>query len=133
MARGACMRGIITRGYLSFQARATNMGVNKRRTSANGSAVAAKSPASWVQVIRGVLSKSPQIDAVFLLRDDANVVHVFSVVRDFQPKIYDQLLKQERVIEKDLPEIAFEFHVRAHQGRQPAQAVPFDAELVFAR
>jgi flavoprotein len=109
------------------------MAVNKKRASGNGSTVAAKSRASWVQVIRDVLRKTTQIDAVFLSRDDANVVHVYSVARDFQPKIYDQLLKQERVIEKDFPEIAFEFHLRAHQGRQPAQAVPFDAELVFAR
>ncbi len=109
------------------------MAVNKKRSSANGSALATTSPASWAQLIRDVLCKTPQIDAVFLWRDDANVVHVFSVIRDFQPKIYDQLLKKERAIERDLPEIAFEFHVRAHQGRQPAQAVPFDAVLVFAR
>ena len=109
------------------------MAVNRKRTSANGSALATTSPASWVRVIREVLSKTAQIDAVFLWWDDTNVVHVFSVVRDFQPKIYDQLLKKERMIERDLPEIAFEFHVRAHQGRQPALAVPFDAELVFAR
>src|SRR5438067_1284241 len=107
------MHGKIMRGYLSSQVaprRAASMAGNKKRTSGNGSAVATTSPAFWVQVIRDVLSKTPPIDAVFLWRDDANVVHVFSVVRDFQPKIYDQLLKKERAIERDLPETAFEFH-----------------------
>ena len=92
-----------------------------------------KQPASCADAIRRSLSKMPGIDAVFLLKDDANIVHVFSVVRDFQSKIYDQLLKKEHAIEMALPEIAFEFHVRAHQGREPARAVPVDAELVFTR
>lgn len=92
-----------------------------------------KRPASCADVIRHALSKTPEIDAVFLLTDDANVVHVFSVVREFQSKLYDKLLKQERAIEKDLPEIVFEFHVRAHQGREPAESVPFEADLVYAR
>ena len=85
-----------------------------------------KCAASCADVIRRALSRVPTIDAVFLLTDDANVVHVFSVVREFQSKLYDKLLTKERAIEKDLPEIAFEFHVRAHQGREPAEAVPFD-------
>ena len=92
-----------------------------------------KGPASYEDMIRRVLSRTPEIDAVFLMTDDANVVHVFSVVREFRPRIYDKLLKEERMIEEDFPEIPFEFHVRAHQGREPAEAVPFDAELVYTR
>ena len=67
------------------------------------------------------------------IRDDANVVHVFSVVREFESKIYEKLLKRERAIERNLSQVSFEFHVRAHQGREPAQAVPFKAELVYAQ
>jgi hypothetical protein len=109
------------------------MAVKKERKARNGSTEARKGSASYGDVIRRALSRTPEIDAVFLLTDDANVVHVFSVVREFQSKLYDKLLKNERAIEKDLPHIAFEFHVRAHQGRAPAQSVPFEAELVYAR
>lgn len=109
------------------------MVVKKKPTGQNGSTVVMKSRAGCADVIRGALSRMPEIDAVFLLTDDTNVVHVFSVVKEFQSKIYDKLLKKERAIEKDLPFIAFEFHVRAHQGRPPAQAVPVEAELVYAR
>lgn len=109
------------------------MAVKKKTTKRSGPTGVVKRPTSWVDVIRGGLSKTPEIDAVFLVTDDLNVVHVFSVVREFHSKLYDKLLKKEAAIEKDLPEIAFEFHIRAHQGRQPAQAVPFEAELVYAR
>ena len=109
------------------------MAVKRKPKMGNGSTVVVKRPASCAGAIRRVLSKIPEIDAVFLLRDDANVIHVFSVVREFQARIYDRLLKKEHAIEEDLPESAFEFHVRAHQGREPAQSVPFEAELVYAR
>src|SRR5438067_13478240 len=109
------------------------MAMKKKPKVGTGSTVVMKCAASCADVIRRALSKTPAIDAVFLLTDDANVVHVFSVVREFQPTLYDRLLKKERAIEKDLPEIAFEFHVRAYQGRAPAEVVPFEAELVDAR
>jgi len=107
--------------------------MKKKPKVVNGSAVAMKCPAICGDVVRRSLSKTPEVDAVFLLTDDSNVVHVFSVVEEFQAKLYDKLLKKERAIEKALPQIAFEFHVRAHQGRTPAQSVPFEAELVYAR
>ncbi len=107
--------------------------MKKKPKVGNGATAVVKCSASCADVIRRSISKTPEIDAVFLLTDDANVVHVFSVVREFQSKIYDTLLKKERAIEKDLPEIAFEFHVRAHQGREPAESVPLEAELVYAR
>lgn len=104
-----------------------------KRKPKKGSTPVMNRPASCADVIRHVLSKTPEIEAIFLLRDDANVVHVFSVVKEFQSKIYDKLLKKERAVEKAFPEIAFEFHVRAHQGREPAQSVPLEAELVYAQ
>src|SRR5262245_49499866 len=108
------------------------------RMSGNGRArtgptAVVKRPVSYATTIRRVLSKVPQIDAVFHLKDDASVVHVFSVVREFQSKLYSMLLPKEDAIEKKFPQVIFEFHVRAHQGREPAQAVPFDAEAVFTR
>ncbi|HEV3445660.1 MAG TPA: hypothetical protein VG099_13515 [Gemmataceae bacterium] len=109
------------------------MVVKRKPTAGNGSALASKRAASCQDVIRRVLCKAREIEAVFLLTDDANIVHVFSVVREFQAAFYDKLLKKEQTIAKVLPEIVFEFHLRAHQGREPALAVPFDAELVYCR
>lgn len=109
------------------------MAVKKKLATARESTLAVKDTSSCKEVIHRVLATIREIDAVFLLRDDANVVHVFSVVNEFQSKIYDTLLRKEHILEKDLPEIALEFHVRAHQGREPAQAVPYEAELVYAR
>ena len=109
------------------------MTVKKKPKVGIRSTVVMKCAPSCADVIHRALSKTPALAPGILLADDANVVHVFSVVREFQSKLYDNLLKKERAIEKDLPEIAFEFHVRAHQGREPAEAVPFEAELVYAR
>ena len=109
------------------------MAVKKKLRNGNGSIAVMKRPSSCAAVIRRVLCTTPEIDAVYLLRDDANVVHVFSVVREFESKIYEKLLKRERAIERNLSQVSFEFHVRAHQGREPAQAVPFKAELVYAQ
>lgn len=117
----------------TYSTSARVMAVKQERTAGLRSTAAKNGSATCGDAIRRALSKMPVIDAVFLLTDDANVVHVFSVVREFQPKLYDRLLEKERAIEKDLPHIAFEFHVRAHQGRAPVQCVPFEAELVYAR
>lgn len=104
----------------------------KKSQTPNGSA-AVLNHTSREDVVREILAQIPEIDAVFLSTDDKNVVHVFSVVKEFRSKIYDTLLKKERSIQKKLAGIALEFHVRAHQGREPAQAVPFEAQLVYAR
>jgi hypothetical protein len=77
------------------------------------------------------LSKLREVDAVFTWADDGNVIHVYSVVHDFQSRTYKKLLQKERLVERDFPEISFEFHVRAHQGRNPEHAVPVGSESVF--
>lgn len=76
---------------------------------------------SHKEAIRRTLSGLSRIDAIFLLTTEANVVHVFSVVREFQSKLYTNLLRKEKTLERKFPEIAFEFHVRAHKPklRQP--------------
>jgi hypothetical protein len=43
------------------------------------------------------------------------------------------LLKQERRIEREFPQVQFEFHTRAHQGREPIRAVPFGSQSLFVR
>lgn len=89
-------------------------------------------PASWQSAVRLHFAKIPEVDAVFVTADN-KVVHVFSVVHDFDESIYGRLLKKERRIEKEFPEVECEFHLRAHQGRKPHLAAPFGAEAVFER
>jgi hypothetical protein len=85
------------------------------------------------QALNRRLSKVESIHAVFLTTDDERIIHVYSVVSDYRPDLYDKLLKQERIVEKEFPKLTFEFHVRAHQGRQPSRAVPFGSQPLFVR
>ena len=89
-------------------------------------------PESLPKAIRFHLAKIRAIDAVYVVVDN-NVVHVFSVVREFEEAVYDKLLKKERLIEKAFPDAVCEFHLRAHQGRKAHLAVPYGAEAVFVR
>ena len=106
-------------------------------TTASKSAVKEKTANSQAQPyhtsINRHLSKLPEIDAVYTWSDDSGVIQVYSVVQDFQSSIYENLLKKERLVEKDFPEISFDFHVRAHQGRRPECAVPVGAVTVFVK
>jgi hypothetical protein len=79
------------------------------------------------------LSKVPRVEAVYVEHDDARLVHVYSVVSDYDTAFYRKLLNQERRIEREMPEVSFEFHVRAHQGRRPGLAVPFGSVPVYLR
>jgi hypothetical protein len=90
-----------------------------------------KKPADWREAIRLHLASVPEIDAVFARIED-DVLHIYSVVGEFGEG-YNQLTKRESKLEKSFPEIQFDFHTRAHQGRDPHKAVPGDAEQVFSR
>jgi hypothetical protein len=85
------------------------------------------------QALRRRLSSVDAVRAVFLAADDEGIIHVYSVVPEYDSGFYDELLKQERLVEKEFPHLTFEFHVRAHQGREPARAVPFGSQPLFVR
>lgn len=87
----------------------------------------------FAQFIGRRLSSVKEVDAIFIAANEERVVHVYSVVRDFHADVYDELLKQEKRIEKKFPEARFDFHLRAHQGREPHLAVPADSRLLFFR
>lgn len=87
---------------------------------------------NWAEVVRAHLSKVREVAAVFARRED-NVIHVYSVAREFKDNIYSRLLRLEGFIEKALPDLRFEFHVRAHQGREVSQAAPLGSEPLFLR
>jgi hypothetical protein len=78
-------------------------------------------------------SRVREVDAVFVSLDDDGLVHVYSVVPEYRNNLYGKLLKQERRIEGEFAELNFEFHVRAHQGREVVRAVPFGSQLLFKR
>jgi len=87
---------------------------------------------SWPAYVCRLFASISEIDAIFASADNS-AIHLYSVVREFDESLYGRLLKKEGRLEKEFPELSFDFHVRAHQGRKPYLAVPFGAELVFAR
>jgi len=84
--------------------------------------------------IRSRWSRIKAIDAVYLdVEVGTEVVHVYSLVPEFRSDLYRRLESPEKRLEGEFPEFQFEFHVRAHQGRNRSFAVPFDAQLLFSR
>jgi len=85
----------------------------------------------YEETLRMRLAKVREVDAVYIEEEDG-VVHVYSIVRDMAD-YYDRLMTQEAEVAKAWPRIKFDFHVRAHQGRQPSQAAPRWARSIFIR
>ena len=86
----------------------------------------------WRDAIRRRLAKAPGVDAVFVYAL-SETIHVYSIVMEHREKYYKGLQHQEDLIEKEFPELSFEFHSRAHQGRNPSESGPWGAELVYLR
>lgn len=86
----------------------------------------------WRDAIRLHLAKAPGVDAVFV-NTVSETIHVYSVVKEHREKHFKGLLRQENLIEKAYPEVSFEFHTRAHQGRSPSESGPWGSELVYLR
>ena len=89
-------------------------------------------PKDWRDAIRLHLSKAPGVDAVFV-NTVSETIHVYSVVREHREVYYKGILRQEDLIEKAFPEVSFEFHTRAPQGRIPSESGPWCSELVYLR
>ena len=86
----------------------------------------------WRDSIRLHLAKVPSVDAVFV-SGGRGTIHVYSIVKDLREKYYKGLLEQEDIIEKAFPEKEFEFHTRAHQGREPSESGPLFTQLIYLR
>lgn len=86
----------------------------------------------WREAIRRHLAKVPEVDAVYVSTASATI-HVYSVVESFHKIDYKRLIRQEDRVEKEFPEISFEFHTTAHQGRKPTRLSPYGRDLVFLR
>jgi hypothetical protein len=89
-------------------------------------------PKDWRGALRRHLSKVPEVDAVYVSTASATV-HVYSYVEDFHTTNYKRLIRQEDRVEKEFPEISFEFHTSAHQGRKPTGKEPNRSELIYLR
>lgn len=87
---------------------------------------------NWRETLRHRLSKVAGIDGIFVV-ETKGLVHVFTVIAEHNSGIYDPLMKQESLVEKDHPKVAFDFHTREHQGRPPHEAVPRGAEVLFLK
>src|SRR6266542_1895150 len=104
------MRSASSHGCAANATGSSLMSIKKQISARIGTTAVLKRSATCEKTLRRVLSGVSQIDAVFFMRDDTNVLHVFSVIREFQSKLYTKLLSKEAAIEKRFPEIAFEFH-----------------------
>jgi hypothetical protein len=107
--------------------------VSGRTTAPNGNGVAAAPGRPYESAIRRRLASVRAVDAVYVSQEEDGRVHVYSVVSEYADEAYHKLLKQERLIEEAFPEVPLEFHVRAHQGREPSRAVPFGSQPLFVR
>lgn len=90
-------------------------------------------PRSYKDSIRRRLSVVPGVDAVYTWIDPHRVIHVVSVVKEHKEHIYDVLIPQEGLVEKDFPKLAFDFHVSARQRRTVDEFVPTSGELIFKK
>jgi len=107
------------------------MTVAKKSKPKKSSKKQASQPKDWREAVRLHLAKVVEVEAVFARIQD-NVLHIYTVVAEFSEG-YQQLMKRERQVEKAFPKMRFDFHTRAHQGRIPHEAVPWDSEQVFLR
>jgi hypothetical protein len=82
--------------------------------------------------MRPHLAKVPEVDAVYVSTASATI-HVYSVVENLRDTDYKRLIRQEDRIEKEFPEMSFEFHATAHQGRKPTGKESNTSELIFLR
>jgi hypothetical protein len=90
-------------------------------------------PLSYVASIRDRLSSVDGIEAVYLWVEPHRAVQVVSVVEDHDSALYDFLIPQEELVEKQHPEVAFDFHVRARQKRTLESVIPSGTTLVFKK
>jgi len=58
---------------------------------------------------------------------------VTSVVQEPSEELYDCLMPQEDLVEKDHPRIPFDFHVRIRQNRSVESAIPPGSRVVFKK
>ncbi len=86
----------------------------------------------WRDAIRRHLSKVPGVDAVYV-NTASSSIHVYSVVEDFHTTDCKRLMRQEDRIEREFPEVSFEFHTRAHRGKKPTGRETRTSELAYLR
>jgi len=90
-------------------------------------------PLSYVNSIRQRLSTVSGIEAVYLWAVPHRAVQVVSVVEEHDSALYDFLIPQEELVEKDNPDFAFDFHVAFRQKRALDSMIPPTCTLVFKK
>ena len=104
----------------------------KKTKNAKKPARAKKKADDWREAIRRHLAKAPEVDAVYVSTASATV-HVYSVVENLRETDYKRLIRQEDRIEKEFPDVSFEFHATAHHGKKPTGNESHTSELIFLR
>jgi len=140
VARAASARALATKSQLDEDRVETEVAGKKRtgklvRPSGEGderNASTSISGSTYEESLRDRLAKVIEVEAVYVNSDEQGTVHVYSVVQEYG-QFYKRLMRQEQLVERDCPEISFDFHVRARQNRPCELAVPFDAKPIFIR
>lgn len=104
----------------------------KKKTKPGKASKLKTPPTDWRAAIRVHFAKVPEVDAVYVSTASATV-HVYAVVASLRDTDYKRLMRQEDRIEKEYPEISFEFHATAHEGKKPTGKESHTSELVFLR
>lgn len=118
---------------LPFSFVGTGAGTGERSARASSQGFV-KAFFEWIPlVVAAELERASDVDAVYVHEDEERVLHVFVVVFEHRPAVYDCLLAAEDSIRARLPDAALHFHVRAHQGRSHREAVPLSSNPLFVR
>ncbi len=105
----------------------------KRKMKSRQPVRAKKRPANdWRAAIQRLFAKVSAVHAVFTYEFD-DAIHVYSIVERFDDDSCGKIMKQESMLEKAFPDLSFEFHTRAHQGRKPSESGPWSSKLVYLR
>ena len=79
------------------------------------------------------LSSVREVDAIFMYVDDDRTCRVYSVIEEHRSGVFKKIMRREQQLQRRFSKTLFDFRVRAHQGRPPADAVPLNLKPAFLR
>jgi hypothetical protein len=79
------------------------------------------------------LERVPGVMAVFCDDFHPELITVYTVVEEHDPRVYAAVVEAEDRIQGSLPGFEFSFRIRASQGREVRSPVPTGAEPLFVR
>ena len=76
----------------------------------------------------------PEVQAVFVDRRDDRMLHVWTVVPDFDHQVHFSIYAREKAIIDQFPDMDFDFHVVTSRGHDPRTIIDEPGiELAYLR